>query len=395
MSNRARVDKRRGKARRQQSTGGRSVRDPIAAVAPGARRVVQQETVRTDKGDDAAALVVSHWFDAGPVGGPAYAATIRLTGRRRGVTGRPASGDTFTNTTVVQNVVPGSGRVASSSWIYGITAGEWDVTAELVGPEGARAAARGRPLPRAAWSWRRWSLSSADGPVTTRWAPLAPFAAIPAVLPGSFTLLATVAIIAALATQPWFFRLEGIAVTSGLLASVIGVALGLAGAKAWYMVLKGPSRGTLKEGWSVDGFVLTAPVVAALVAVSQSVQLGGYLDAVVPGIFLAVAIGRIGCFLTGCCAGRPTTGRGIWSSDRRIGARRIPAQLLESATGVVLAAVASLAVIAGVAPGSGVVFALSMLVYLAARQGLLRLRAEARAFSWRRGAPGVAARGMP
>ncbi|HEY3336085.1 MAG TPA: prolipoprotein diacylglyceryl transferase family protein [Candidatus Limnocylindrales bacterium] len=351
--------------------------------------------MRTDKGDDAAALVVSHWFDAGPVGGPAYAATIRLTGRRRGVTGRPASGDTFTNTTVVQNVVPGSGRVASSSWIYGITAGEWDVTAELVGPEGARAAARGRPLPRAAWSWRRWSLSSADGPVTTRWAPLAPFAAIPAVLPGSFTLLATVAIIAALATQPWFFRLEGIAVTSGLLASVIGVALGLAGAKAWYMVLKGPSRGTLKEGWSVDGFVLTAPVVAALVAVSQSVQLGGYLDAVVPGIFLAVAIGRIGCFLTGCCAGRPTTGRGIWSSDRRIGARRIPAQLLESATGVVLAAVASLAVIAGVAPGSGVVFALSMLVYLAARQGLLRLRAEARAFSWRRGAPGVAARGMP
>ena len=157
------------------------------------------------------------------------------------------------------------------------------------------------------------------------------------------------------------------------------------------MALKGPSRQTLKEGWSVDGFLLAAPLIAVLVALGRGLPLGAYLDAVTPGVFIAVAIGRIGCFLTGCCAGRQTAGWGLWSSDRRIGARRIPTQLLESAVGLVLAMASAGAVLGHLAAGSGFVFLMTILVYGLARQSLLRLRAESRPFSWRRSTSGAPA----
>ena len=265
-----------------------------------------------------------------------------------------------------------------------MNAGEWDVTAELVGPERARAATPDLHLPRASWSWRRWSVHPVERtPVRTRWALLAPLARSPAVVPGSFTLLAFVAIVGAILSQPIFFAQLGVDAGAALAASTLGLIAGLLGAKAWYMVLKGPSRQTLREGWSVDGFLVVAPATAVLFAAAQGLAIGAYLDSVAPGIFLAVAIGRVGCFLTGCCAGRPTAGWGIWSSDRRVGARRVPAQLLESAVGLALASLSAL-LVGGLLGGTGLVFVITVAVYIVSRQGLLRLRAEARPYSWRR-----------
>lgn len=333
---------------------------------------------------DPSGLVVSHWFESGPAGGPPYTARLRLTGRRRDVVGRPSIGDTFARDETVAGVVPGSGRVTLTTWIYGVNAGEWDVTAELLGPERARAATADLHLPRAAWSWGHWSVQSAErAPIKTRWALLAPLSSSPAVVPGSFTLLAVVAIVSAILSQPIFLAQLGVDAGAALVASTLGLIAGLLGAKAWYMVLKGASRQTLREGWSVDGFLVVAPATAVLFAAAQGLAIGAYLDGVAPGIFLAVAVGRVGCFLTGCCAGRPTAGRGIWSSDRRVGARRIPAQLIESTIGLALAALSAL-LVGGLLGGSGLVFVITVAVYMVSRQGLLRLRAEARPFSWRR-----------
>ncbi len=332
------------------------------------------------------ALVVSHRFDSGVHGGVPYTATVRVTGRRRAVTGRPSQADAFSQTELIAGVVPGSGPVALTSWVYGIAAGEWDITAEIVGPEWARAARRGALLERVSWSWRRWSMAeAAPGPVQTRWAPLAPLAATPAVLPGSFTLLAVAAIVVALASQPPILAQSGIDAGPALAASILGLAAGIAGAKAWYMALKGVSLATLKEGWSVDGFLVAAPIVAVLTALAVGMPLGPYLDGITPGIFMAVAIGRIGCFLTGCCTGRWTASAwGMWSSDRRVGARRIPTQLIESAAGLVLAIASGSAVMAQVGGGRGLVFIGAMALYATVRQLLLRLRGEARRFSWQR-----------
>ena len=336
------------------------------------------------------ALVVSHRLDSGPAGAPPYTLTIRIRGRRRGAADRPAPADSFTTTETIAGVVPGSGPLSSTTWVYGIAAGEWDVSAEVVGPERARAANLA-VLQAEGWSWRRWAMVGAAGPARTRWALTAPLAAAPGVLTGSFLIAAVFAIFGALLAQPVFLTHHGVPVGPAIAASFLAMSAGVAGAKAWYMILKGPSRATLREGWSVDGFLVSAPVVAVATAMLLGVPLGGYLDAIAPTIFLAVAVGRVGCFLTGCCAGRMTAGRGIWSSDRRVGARRIPAQLIESGVGLALAALTVMLVLGRVAEGSGLVFLGSVAAYLVARQALLRVRAESRRFSWRRTTRGAAA----
>lgn len=342
---------------------------------------------------DPQALVVSHWFDSGDQGEP-YAATVRLTGRRVGASGRLGPRDTFAQEETVDGVVPGTGPVSLTTWVYGVKQGEWEVTAELVGPPdrtGVRPFdGRGRsrvPLPRAAWSWRRWTLSDAPTvPVKTRWALLAPLATSPAVLPGAFTALAIIGIIVAVVSQGAILAQRDVSVGRGLLVTAIALVAGLVGAKAWYMAMKArPWRETLGQGWSVDGFLVVAPAVAIIALLALNVPIGTYLDATAPGIFFAVAIGRVGCFVTGCCAGRCTTSRwGVWSSDRRAGARRIPTQLLESGIGLVLGIVSTVAVFNPVAGADGAIFLVTLAVYAAARQWLLRLRAEARRFSWRR-----------
>lgn len=403
MGRRSRSEGRRRTPNRQ-TTGVRSINrpltPPLAETGPEAAPVSEggavapAVSVTPEAPGDPVALVVSHRFDSGDRDGAPYTATIRVTGRRRDVTGNPTPTDVFSQVETIAGVVPGSGPVSATSWVYNIAPGEWDVTAELVGPERARIARRGIPLSRASWSWRRWSVVDApSAPITTRWALLAPLAATPAVLPGSFMALAALAIVSALAAQVPVLAHPGLAVGSSLAASLVGLLAGLVGAKAWYMALKGPSRETLKGGWSVDGFLVAAPVAAVLAVLALGVPLGSYLDAITPGIFLAVAIGRVGCFLTGCCAGRCTAARwGIWSSDRRVGARRIPAQLIESATGLLLAILSAIAVLGHFSGWSGLAFVATVVIYAGVRQILLRLRAESRRFSWRR-SPAIARAG--
>ena len=229
----------------------------------------------------------------------------------------------------------------------------------------------------------------------TRWALPAPLARIPAVIPGSWPLLGTVAIVVALMTQAAILARENLPVAHAALVSVLAVAFGLVGAKVWYAVLHpGPWRQAILGGWAVDGFLGVALAVGVAALLALQLPVGAVLDATAPGLFFAVAIGRVGCFLTGCCAGRCTRSRwGIWSSDRRTGARRIPAQLLESAAGLLIGVVAALLVL-GHAPGvDGLIFVAAIGAYIVVRQLLLRLRAERREYSWRRNS--LVSRGRP
>lgn len=109
--------------------------------------------------------------------------------------------------------------------------------------------------------------------------------------------------------------------------------------------------------------------------------MAAFLDAVTPGLFLAVAIGRVGCFLAGCCAGRVTRSRwGIWTSDRKVGARRIPAQILESAAGLMIGLASTILILGHVPRVDGSIFIGAFAVYFVVRQSLLRVRAERREF---------------
>jgi len=126
-------------------------------------------------------------------------------------------------------------------------------------------------------------------------------------------------------------------------------------------------------------------VVAVAMLLVFRLPVGAFLDATAPGLFVGVAIGRVGCFFAGCCAGRISRSRwGVWSSDRRVGARRVPAQLLESAAGLAIAVAAALLIFGHAVPIDGAIFVGAFAVYFLVRQALLRVRAERGAFSWRR-----------
>jgi len=331
---------------------------------------------------------VTSWFDPG-TSGEAHAATVTFRGQRDGIGSKPQAGDTFTKTERIERVVPGSGPVSVTTWAYGLNPGSWTVTAEFGRAHAAvikDAAGRrgGQTLPRARWSWLRWRLRDAPfGAVRTRWSPLVRFTAVPAVIHGSWTALVGLGIVIGIATLLWLLSFDGIAAGPALVVAVIGTLGGIVGAKLWYVVLRPRQwRTSLAEGWSIDGSIGAAPIAAVAAMLVLGLPVLAFLDAGAPAFFVGVGIGRLGCFFTGCCAGRCTASRwGVWSSDRRIGARRIPTQLLESALGIGLAILFGSLVIADIPPIDGVVFVVGLGTYLAGRQLLLRLRADARSSS--------------
>lgn len=378
-------------APRSKPTAGATVRS--GTVPSGPTATAAGDAAGESDAVEPEALVVTHFFDPGEDGEP-YSATLRLTGRRLAASGRPSARDTFVHEETIDEVIPGSGPVSISSWIYGLEPGEWSVSADPIRPA-SRGAGRAlghrqdgtRQPHRAAWSWRRWALSSGPVvPVKTRWALPAPLARIPAVIPGSWAALGSLAVVVAIATQAAILAHENIAVGSALVVSLLAVLFGLVGAKVWYAVLHpGPWRQALLGGWAVDGFLFVAVPVAVLALLASSLPIGTYLDASAPGIFFAVGIGRVGCFLTGCCAGRCTRSRwGLWSSDRRVGARRIPAQLIESGAGLLIGGLSAILVLAHLIAIDGLIFIVAFGAYVVVRQLLLRLRAERREYSWRR-----------
>ena len=337
---------------------------------------------------DAEALSVTHWFVAEVQGEP-YAATVRFAGRRLGVEGKPGARDRFAKDETVQGIVPSSGPVSITTWVYRLQPGEWTVTAELLRlrNRGAARLIRGggndrgsRTLPRARWSWIRWAVSTAPlTPVKTRWGPLVRLTPMPAVIPGSWSALVGTGVAVGVAVQAMLLSRTGVAIGPALLVDLLALLSGLVVAKAWYVAMR-PGRSwrqTIGEGWTVDGLLLAAPVVGITVLLVLELPIGTFFDASAPALFVGVAIGRLGCFFTGCCAGRCTRSRwGVWSSNRRVGARRIPTQLLESGAGLAIAVASALLLLADALAVSGATFVAAVAVYVIVRQFLLRLRAE-------------------
>jgi phosphatidylglycerol:prolipoprotein diacylglycerol transferase len=333
------------------------------------------------------ALSVTHWFDARSDGEP-YSATVRFSGRRIGIRGKPTVRDTFEKEEVIEGIVPGSGRVSITSLVYGLEPGEWSVTADLLrrgthasglrsGDHEGRIATQ--PLPRAAWSWRRWTLQNGTySDVRTRWGPMVRLTRVPAVIHGSWSGLIALGVIVGAIVQAALVARANVAVGVSLLVDLLALASGLVLAKLWYLVQR-PARSwreSLGEGWTIDGLLFAAPAVGAAALLLLNIPIGMFLDASAPGLFFGIAIGRLGCFFTGCCAGRCTRSRwGIWSSDRRVGARRIPTQLLESGTSLVIG-VAALVLVLRSTSAQGAIFVAAVAAYVLLRQFLLRLRAE-------------------
>jgi phosphatidylglycerol:prolipoprotein diacylglycerol transferase len=123
------------------------------------------------------------------------------------------------------------------------------------------------------------------------------------------------------------------------------------------------------------GFILVVPLSIPLLR-SLGLPFGSFWDAAVLTILLAMAFTRGGCFLNGCCHGRPSDAwfalslpdhHGIWR-------RRIPTQLLEMAFALVLFG-AALA-LRNRAPFPGAIFCIVLAGYGIGRWYLESLRED-------------------
>jgi phosphatidylglycerol:prolipoprotein diacylglycerol transferase len=322
-------------------------------------------------------LTVTYWLDPGEDGDP-FSATIRFTGRRLGVTGRPQPGDTFSQEETVNGLVPGSGPVAITAEVRGITSGEWSVTARSVArasgrqvrpypPDGQNGTAHRVPLPR-----RVPIPAEPDTTVRTR---SLLFTRVPGIVRYAYASLVFLGVLVGLGIEGLLLSDHRNAVLEPLLISAGAVAAGIVGGKVWYIAVQ---RGRKFDGWCVQGFITgTAIVVAAAAFAGPGVPAGVYLVVTACALLFGMAIGRPGCFWAGCCVGRATSSRwGVWASDRKVGCRREPAQLLEALASLVIGgAVLAVALLHGL-PRSGPVAVAGLAAYTLVRQFILSLRAE-------------------
>jgi len=326
-------------------------------------------------------LAVTYWFDPTPHAGP-YPVTVRFSGRRVGVKGRVQAGDRFVQDETIEQVVPGSGPISLTARVRGITPGEWVVTTQVLGAatpaRGSReqenvapAAGSLRPIVRL---WRRWAPPAGSvEPVRTC---LTPFTHVPGILPGIWGAMVTLGMLVALALQALVISADHLTLGLWWAVTLVGIAVGIAGAKVWYIVLK--RREHSINGWCIQGFIASAPVTAVIMLAVLHISIGVFLDVTAPGLLVAMAVGRVGCFFAGCCGGPPTASSfGVWSSDQRVGARRIPTQLMELVLALSLG-LGALAVVLVRGPAGGAIFVAALAAYTLVRQGILHVRAEAR-----------------
>jgi phosphatidylglycerol---prolipoprotein diacylglyceryl transferase len=324
-------------------------------------------------------LAVTYWFDPVPQPEP-YSVTVRFSGRRLNAKGHLSLSDQFVQDETIEQVVPGSGPISLTTKIYGINPGEWAVTACLQksahpahrqqGQENATSEPNG-PVVR---FWRRWAppVEEANHLRTC----LIPFAHVPGILPGIWGAMVVLGMIVALVLQLLVISADHLTLGLWWVVPLGAILVGIVGAKLWYVISYWHEHRI--NGWCIQGFVTGACLSAALLLVGFRVPVGAFLDMMTPGLLLAMAVGRIGCFFAGCCGGPPTASRfGVWSSDQRVGAHRVPTQLLELGLAGFLGVLILIAVLRHGTAG-GAFFAAGLSAYTLVRQGILHLRAEPR-----------------
>ena len=163
----------------------------------------------------------------------------------------------------------------------------------------------------------------------------------------SYPVMLYVAIVLGIYAQLLAARSIGLDTGAVLAATLIVAAIALFGARLlfvvphWRAFSREPGRilRFAEGGASMYGGVLLAVPMSVPVLALLGLPFGTYWDTTTFTMLVGLAVGRIGCFLNGCCAGRETHRLGAWlPNDRGEWKRRIPTQVLEAAwTAVVLA----------------------------------------------------------
>jgi phosphatidylglycerol:prolipoprotein diacylglycerol transferase len=349
---------------------------PILVADAGQHRALQVMSFGCDAftGADPQGLGLTYWFDAAPDGEP-YPVTVRFIGQHTETSQDQASaGHTFDVQSTVHHVIPGSGRIALTTRVLDLAPGEWQVTATPVsGPARQDGGPSAPPTQQPA-------LPRGFATGTTTYAPVARVRA-PGVRLGAWPAFVGLGAVVALITQALLAGHHRLPTLSLLVISFVASLLGIAGAKTYYLAgHREEKNNLLLAGMSIQGFALVAVATVLLGSLVLGIPVGRMLDVTAPGLLFGMSIGRPGCFFGGCCAGVPTASRwGMWSSDRAVGVRRIPVQLIESASSGTIAVAAMLAVLLTYPATGGLIFVAAIAANTFIRQLLFPLREIQRA----------------
>ncbi|MCO4265211.1 prolipoprotein diacylglyceryl transferase [Pseudarthrobacter sp. MDT3-26] len=316
---------------------------------------------------DPQGLAGTYWIDTDTWEGPENV-SVRFSGiRAASEPGAPP--EQFETYEDVDSIRLGTGRIAVTSRVTGISAGTWNLTLSPV-PRAERAAS---PAARTALPGTAPASSTAQ----TRFAALAQG---PGVNLASWPLLVGSGAILAVVLQAIFLTLQGIDPVGALWLTVLANTVGGVGARLWWLALKRqPLSNFLQAGACIQGFLAGALATVIIGSLIFGLPVGRILDATAAGLFFAMALGRPGCFFTGCCAGRPTASRwGRWSSDRRLGRRRHPVQLYEAFLALLIGLGSLPFMLAGPPNIPGLVFITTVTAYTLGRQLLFPLREDSR-----------------
>ncbi|APX04244.1 hypothetical protein BWQ92_01140 [Arthrobacter sp. QXT-31] len=316
---------------------------------------------------DPQGLAATHWIDTDTWEGPTRV-WVRFSGiRAASEPGAPS--EQFETYEDVDSITPGTGRIAVTSRVTGVGAGTWNVTSV---PVGGAVNAPSRPARRVLPG--TVPLSST---VHTRFAALAQG---PGVHLASWPLLVALGAILAVVLQAMFLSRQGIDPAGPVWLTIAGNTVGGVGARLWWLALKcQPLTNFLKAGACIQGFIAGALATVIIGSLILGLPTGRILDATAAGLFFGMAVGRPGCFFTGCCAGRLTDSRwGLWSSDRRLGRRRHPVQLYEAFLALLIGLGTLPFMLAAPLNFPGLVFVATVTVYTLGRQLLFPLREDPR-----------------
>lgn len=104
-------------------------------------------------------------------------------------------------------------------------------------------------------------------------------------------------------------RLRYSVVAAAVMGCLIPLPMLLGAKVGWWLINSeqiSPETGWMSGGLSLTPGLLAALACAALVTLAFKQPLGASLDVAVIGLASAVSVGRFGCFLAGCCFGKPT-----------------------------------------------------------------------------------------
>jgi phosphatidylglycerol:prolipoprotein diacylglycerol transferase len=200
----------------------------------------------------------------------------------------------------------------------------------------------------------------------------------------SYPAMLYVGLLAGVFAGAWVAQRSGMSADRFAIAITLLLIPALAGSRLYFVLTRwdlyrhDPARiwRRTEGGMAMyGGFILAVPLSIPLLRL-LGLPFASFWDAAALTILLGMAFTRIGCFLNGCCGGRPSDAwfalslpdhHGIWQ-------RRIPTQLMEMAFALLLFG-AALA-LRNVAPFPGAIFCLVLAGYGAGRWVLESLRED-------------------